>query len=66
METSGVVYEVDCDNYFKKYTCETGRKWKERMKEQKNDGEKSRKDKKKKLVFHNIRKLMAIPLRWIK
>ena len=48
METSGVVYEVDCDNYFKKYTCETGRKLKERMKEHKNDGEKSRKDKKKK------------------
>ena len=51
METSGVVYEVDCDNYFKKYTCETGRKLKERMKEHKNDGEKSRKDKKKNWSF---------------
>ena len=46
METSGVVYEVNCNNYLKKYTGETGRKLKERMKEHKDDGEKSRKDKK--------------------
>ena len=32
METSGVVYEVDCNNCFKKYTGETGRKLKERIK----------------------------------
>ena len=31
---------------FKKYAGETGRKFKERMKEQKDDGEKSQKDKK--------------------
>ena len=29
METSGVVYEVDCNNCFKKYTGKTGRKLKE-------------------------------------
>ena len=46
METSGVVYEVDCNNFLKKYTGETGRKLKERIKEHKDDGEKSRKDKK--------------------
>ena len=46
METSGVVYEVDCNNCLKKYTGETGRKLKERMKEHKDDGEKSRKNKK--------------------
>ena len=46
METSGVVYEVDCNNCLKKYTGETGRKLKERMKEHKDDEEKSRKDKK--------------------
>ena len=40
METSGVVYEVDCNNCFKKYTSETGRELKERMKEHKDDGEK--------------------------
>ena len=28
METSGIVYEVDCNNCFKWYTGETGRKWK--------------------------------------
>ena len=43
METSGVVYEVDCNNYLKRYTGdETGGKLKERMKEHKDDGEKSR------------------------
>ena len=41
METSGVVYEVDCNNCLKKYTGETGRKLKERMKERKDDEEKS-------------------------
>ena len=46
METSGVVYEVDSNNCFKKYTGGTGRKLKERIKEHKDDGEKSRKDKK--------------------
>ena len=46
METSGVVYEVDRNNCLKKYTDETARKFKERMKEHKDDGEKSRKDKK--------------------
>ena len=43
METSGVVYEVDCNNYFKKYTGETDRKWKERMIEHKNDRKKKSK-----------------------
>ena len=43
METSGVVYEVDCNNCLKRYTGdETGGKLKERMKEHKDDGEKSR------------------------
>ena len=42
METSGVVYEVDCNNCLKKYTGETGRKLKERMKEHKDDVDKSR------------------------
>ena len=46
METSGVVYDVDCNNCLKKYTGETGRKLKGRMKEHKHDAEKSRKDKK--------------------
>ena len=45
METSNVAYEIHCNNYFKTYTGKTGRKSKERMKEHKNDGEKSRKDK---------------------
>ena len=42
METSEVGYEVECNNCLKKYSDETGRKLKERTKEQKND-EKSRK-----------------------
>ena len=46
MESSGVVYEVDCNDCIKKYTGETGRKLKERIKEHKDDGEKSRKDEK--------------------
>ena len=46
METSGVVYEVECDNCFRNYTGETGRKLKGRMKGHEDDGEKSRKDKK--------------------
>ena len=46
METSGVVYEVVCNNCLKKYTGEAGRKLKESIKEHKDDGEKSRKDKK--------------------
>ena len=45
METSGAVYEVDCNDCLKKYKGETGRKLKERMKEHKDDGEKTRKDK---------------------
>ena len=28
METSGVVYEVDCNNSLKKYAGKTGRNWK--------------------------------------
>ena len=32
METSGIVYEVDCNNCFKRYTGETGRKWKKEWK----------------------------------
>ena len=31
METSGVVYEVDCNNCLKKYTGETGRKLEEKI-----------------------------------
>ena len=46
METSGVVFEVDCNNCLKQHTGETGRKWKERIKEHKNDEEKFQKDKK--------------------
>ena len=46
METSGVVFEVDCNNCLKQYTGETGRKWKERIKEHKDDEEKFQKDKK--------------------
>ena len=46
METPGAVYEVGCNNCLKKYTGEKGRKLKERMKEHKDDEEKSRKDKK--------------------
>ena len=46
METSSVLCEVDCNNCLKKYTGETGRKLKKRMKEHEDDGEKSRKDKK--------------------
>ena len=41
MENLGVVYEVDCNNFLKIYIGETGRKVKERIKEHKNDGEKS-------------------------
>ena len=40
MKTSGVVYEVDCNNCLKEYTGEAGGKLKERMKAH---GEKSRK-----------------------
>ena len=40
METSCVLCEVDCNNCFKKYTGETGRKLKEGMKEHKDDREK--------------------------
>ena len=43
MGTSGLVYEVDCNNCFKKYTGETGRKLKVTMKVHKDDGGKSRK-----------------------
>ena len=41
MENLGVVYEVDCNNCLKICIGETGRKVKERIKEHKNDGEKS-------------------------
>ena len=40
------IYEVDCNNCKKKYTDGTGWKLKEGMKEHKDDGEKSREDKK--------------------
>ena len=50
METLDVIYEADCNNCFKKDAGETDRKLKGRKKEwkkeHKNDGEKSRKDKK--------------------
>ena len=46
IKSSGAVYEVDCNNYFKKYTGETGRKSKEIMKEHKVDAEKLREYKK--------------------
>ena len=46
MGNSGVVYEVDCNNCLKKYAGETGAKLKERMKEHKDDREKSEKYKK--------------------
>ena len=32
METSGVVYEVDCNNSLKKYAGKTGRNWKKEWK----------------------------------
>ena len=46
MESSGVVYEVDCINCVKKHISETGRKLKERIKEHKDDLEKPRKEEK--------------------
>ena len=46
METSGADYKVDCNNFLKKHTGETGSKLKEKMKEHKNDAEKLWKDKK--------------------
>ena len=46
MENSGVVYEVDCNNCLKRYTGETGRKLKKRMKEHKDVGEKLLENKK--------------------
>ena len=46
MKISGVVYEVDCNNCLKQYTGERGKKLKERMGEHKDNGEKSREDKK--------------------
>ena len=55
MENLGVVYEVDCNNCLKMYTGETGRKVKERMKEHKNDGEKSRADKKITVLLQHIK-----------
>ena len=45
MESLGVVYELHCNNYFRKYTGEAGRKLKERIKKHKDDGEKLLKDK---------------------
>ena len=41
METSAVVCELDRHNCLKTYTGETGRKLKEKMKEHKDDEEKS-------------------------
>ena len=43
METSGVVYEVDCNNFLNQHKGETGRRLKERMTEHKDYGEKLRK-----------------------
>ena len=47
--------EVDCNNCFKKYTGETGRKLKERMKEHKDVGEKVRKDEKRNAHSQHIK-----------
>ena len=47
MENLGVVYELDSNNCSKNYTDKKGRQLKERIKEQKNDGKKSRKGKKR-------------------
>ena len=47
METLGIIYEVDCNYCLKRYTGEKGRKLGERMKENKDDGEKTRREKKK-------------------
>ena len=60
METSGVVYEGDCNNCLKKYTGETGRKLKERIKEQKDDGEKLQKDKKITALSQNMKTLRGV------
>ena len=46
METSGIAHEVDGNNCLENYAGEAGRKWKERIKEHKDDGEKLWKDKK--------------------
>ena len=40
IKTSGVVYEVDCNNSSKKYTGESGKKVEWNNKEHKDDGEK--------------------------
>ena len=45
-KASSLVYEVDYNNCSKRYTSETDRQLKERVKEHKDNGEKSRKDKK--------------------
>ena len=55
MGTSGVVYKVDCNTCLKKYTGETGKTLKERMKVHEDDGEKSRKDKKITGLLHNMK-----------
>ena len=41
--TSGTVYELNCNESTKIYTGETRRKWIERIKEHKNDGDKDKK-----------------------
>ena len=45
-ETLGVFYELDCNNCFKKYINEAGKKLKERIKEHNNNGGKIQKGKK--------------------
>ena len=55
METQSAVYEVDCNNCLKKYTGETGRKLKQRMKEYKDDGENWREDKQITSLLQNMK-----------
>ena len=62
-ETLGVFYELDCNNCFKKYINEAGKKLKERIKEHNNDGGKIRKDKKI-TGFSQLRKTTGIPPAW--
>ena len=61
METSSVLFEVDCNNCLKKYTGETGRKLKEIMKEHEDDGEKSRKYKRDNWPFTTYESHCSFP-----
>ena len=61
METSSVLFEVDCNNCLKKYTGETGRKLKEIMKEHEDDGEKSRKYKRDNWPFTTYENHCSFP-----